>query len=105
LVRIDPDNDVADRGTGERLHDGPVSEDMCGLVDFVFEAVDQLDDNMFKILCRRIVNNPRGIGRAWRDRGGEESRCNGCANPVQQSRTRQVAMMEFHANGAHRQAA
>jgi len=54
----------------------------------VFEAVDQLDDNMFKILCRRIVNDPRGIGRAWRDRGGEVSRCNGCANPVQQSRTR-----------------
>jgi hypothetical protein len=44
-------------------------------------AVDQFNVDMFEVLCRRVVNDWRGIGAARRARG-EEEKC-GQGNPKQ----------------------
>jgi hypothetical protein len=58
-------------GARERLHDGPVRQDIGGHVDFVLGAIDKRHVDVFKIFARRIVNDRRGLGTAGRERDVE----------------------------------
>jgi hypothetical protein len=71
-VVIDADLDATIGSACERLHDCPVRQDVGRHVDFVLGRVDQGNIDVFKILARRIVNDRRGIGFAWRERGEQK---------------------------------
>jgi hypothetical protein len=62
-VEIDTHLD-ATLGARERLHDGPVRQDICRHVDFMLGAIDQGNVNVFQVLARRVVNDRRWIGDA-----------------------------------------
>ena len=54
-VEIDATLDAAIGGASKRLHDWPVSEDICGRVDFMPGAIDKRHVDVFKTLCRGVV--------------------------------------------------
>jgi len=72
-VEIDSHLDAAIGRACERLHDWPVRQHISGHVDFVLGAVDQGNVDVFKVLSRRVMNDWRGIGAAWRERGEEKA--------------------------------
>ena len=69
-------------GACERLHNRPVRQDIRGHVDFMPRGVDKINE-VFKVLPRCIVNDRRGIGGAWCDKGEKENCGYGSARQVQ----------------------
>ena len=72
-VKINTDMDAAIGGARERLHDWPVRQDVGGHIDFMLGAIDQGNVDVFKVLCRRVMNGRRRIGGAWRERCEQEA--------------------------------
>jgi hypothetical protein len=72
-VEINANLDAAISGTRERLHYGPVRQDIGGHVDFVLGAIDKRNVDVFQVFRRRLVNDRRGIGAARRERGEKEA--------------------------------
>jgi hypothetical protein len=68
-IEIDAHIDASIGGACERLHNGTVSQHIGRHVDFVLGAIDQRHVDMFKVLCRGIVNDRRGISLARRECG------------------------------------
>jgi hypothetical protein len=70
-------------GACERLHNGPVRQDIRGHVYFTLGAVDKRHVDVFEVLARRIVNDRRWLGAARRERGEKENCGYGSAQQVQ----------------------
>jgi hypothetical protein len=73
-VEIDADRNATIGGTRERLHDRPVRQDIRRHVDFTLGAIDHGNVDVFKVFRWRVMNDRRGIGAAWRERG-EKKNC------------------------------
>jgi hypothetical protein len=54
-------------GARERLHYGPVRQDIGGHVDFTLGAIDKRNVDVFQVFRRRVVNDRRRIGAARRE--------------------------------------
>src|SRR5664279_5498960 len=82
-VEVDANLDPTISGTDERLHDRPVSYDVCGHVDFMPGAVDKCHVNMFEVFCRSVMDDRRRVSCARCQRGEEYDYGNGGAKQVQ----------------------
>jgi hypothetical protein len=55
-VEIDATLDYVIGGASKRLHDWPVSADICGRADFIPGAIDKRHVDVFKTLCRESAS-------------------------------------------------
>jgi hypothetical protein len=69
-------------------HRQQIRQHICCRVDFTLGAIDNCHVDVFKVFGRRVVNDRRGIGAAWREWAEEEERGQGSAEHVQRGRSR-----------------
>jgi hypothetical protein len=79
-VEINANLDAAISSTRERLHYGPVRQDIGGHIDFMLGAIDQGNINVFQVFRRGVMNDRCGIGGAWRERCEHETSRNAGAH-------------------------
>jgi hypothetical protein len=61
-IKINADMDATIGGARERLHYGPIRQDIGGHVDFMLGSIDQGNVDVFQVFRRRVVNGRRRIG-------------------------------------------